>query len=148
MWTIDFWVNLDTFEKNIVKNYSYKGFMLLCKNDSFRKMKHLVEVDWSKTKISIDINKQVKMAALMFLHFQLFVSISCFCWTYAWFLNSKIFRTCRKWRGFCYQPRAIKFAREKETSQEKDVTASRNLPQFSSAAVPKVCADVISTTQP
>ncbi|KAI3683867.1 hypothetical protein L1987_84382 [Smallanthus sonchifolius] len=42
-----------------------------------------------------------------------------------------------KWRDFCYQPRTIRFACEKETSQEKDVTTQINLPQFSSAAVPK-----------
>ncbi|KAD5803066.1 hypothetical protein E3N88_14426 [Mikania micrantha] len=42
-----------------------------------------------------------------------------------------------KWRDFIYQPRAIRFACEKETSKEKDVTTCINLPQFSSAAVPK-----------
>ncbi|XP_076900909.1 uncharacterized protein LOC143555199 [Bidens hawaiensis] len=42
-----------------------------------------------------------------------------------------------KWRDFCYQPRAIRFASEKENSEEKDVTTTFNLPQFSSANVPK-----------
>ncbi|XP_076956484.1 uncharacterized protein LOC143631685 isoform X2 [Bidens hawaiensis] len=42
-----------------------------------------------------------------------------------------------KWRDFCYQPRSIRFACEKETLEEKDVTTKFNLPQFSSACVPR-----------
>nr|XP_043610725.1 uncharacterized protein LOC122582402 [Erigeron canadensis] len=55
-------------------------------------------------------------------------------------LNSSV-TFLRKWRDFCYQPRTIRFAFENETSQEKDVTAGLNLPQFSSAAVPKDMSD-------
>ncbi|KAL4560393.1 hypothetical protein LXL04_032544 [Taraxacum kok-saghyz] len=39
----------------------------------------------------------------------------------------------REWRNFCYQPRAVRFACEKD----KDVAPQINLPQFSSALVPK-----------
>ncbi|XP_021986505.1 uncharacterized protein LOC110882925 [Helianthus annuus] len=42
-----------------------------------------------------------------------------------------------QWRYFCYQPRDIRFACEKETSREKNVTTKVKLPQFSSAVVPK-----------
>nr|GEZ49719.1 hypothetical protein [Tanacetum cinerariifolium] len=44
----------------------------------------------------------------------------------------------RKWRDFCYQPRDIRFDCESKTPQEKDVTGRISLPQFSSAAVPKM----------
>lgn len=43
----------------------------------------------------------------------------------------------REWRNFCYEPRAIRFARE----SEKNVTPEINLPQFSSALVPKDTSD-------
>lgn len=49
-----------------------------------------------------------------------------------------IFDICREWRYFNYQPRDIRFTCQSESAQGKDVIGKINLPQFSSAAVPKV----------
>ncbi|KAL5862326.1 hypothetical protein ACOSQ3_003613 [Xanthoceras sorbifolium] len=43
----------------------------------------------------------------------------------------------REWRYFNYEPRIIRFANETASGPEKDVSSEINLPQFSSAAVPK-----------
>ena len=44
----------------------------------------------------------------------------------------------RHWRDYNYKPRAINFASETESFQERDVVNGINLPQFSAARVPKV----------
>ncbi|KAI3924850.1 hypothetical protein MKW98_031101 [Papaver atlanticum] len=44
----------------------------------------------------------------------------------------------RQWKDFRYVPRTIKFVRETESQQGKYVSNDVNLPQFSSASVPKM----------
>ncbi|PWA44179.1 AT hook, DNA-binding motif-containing protein [Artemisia annua] len=47
----------------------------------------------------------------------------------------------RDWRHFCSKPQAIRFARQRDTSERKDITERIKLTQFSSAAVPKDTSD-------
>ncbi|KAI3858390.1 hypothetical protein MKX03_037577 [Papaver bracteatum] len=44
----------------------------------------------------------------------------------------------RQWKDFRYAPRTIKFVRETESQQGKNVSNNVNLPQFSAASVPKM----------
>ncbi|KAI3831069.1 hypothetical protein MKX03_036082 [Papaver bracteatum] len=44
----------------------------------------------------------------------------------------------RQWKDFLYVPRTIKFVREAERQQGKNVSDDVNLPQFSAASVPKM----------
>lgn len=44
----------------------------------------------------------------------------------------------REWRYFNYRPRIVRFANDMGSCGEKNVLSEINLPQFSSAAVPKV----------
>lgn len=44
----------------------------------------------------------------------------------------------RQWEDFRYVPRTIKFVRETESQQGKNVSNDVNLPQFSAASVPKM----------
>lgn len=50
----------------------------------------------------------------------------------------------RQWRDFKYKPRTIRFANEAASALEKDGLPEIKLPQFSSAAVPKVSCCTVS----
>jgi hypothetical protein len=45
---------------------------------------------------------------------------------------------CREWKYFNYEPKTVRFACEVGSLEGKDVVSGIKLPQFSSAAVPKV----------
>jgi general transcription factor 3C polypeptide 2 len=45
---------------------------------------------------------------------------------------------CSEWKHFNYEPRTVRFASEVGSLEGKDVVSGINLPQFSSATVPKV----------
>lgn len=48
----------------------------------------------------------------------------------------------REWKHFCYEPRSIRFACGPGSPGGKDLISGIKLPQFSSAAIPKVQASL------